>query len=109
MPKREQVSGSARWDDRVSDFLTNYDVDPVCLAHQVVEDGQDCFPDTSQPVTILSAPNYCGEFDNAGQLGRLDCWTHNIFSCEGQREIYTVKWLYEIPRLGEYYCYLYRK
>ncbi|EOX96195.1 Uncharacterized protein TCM_005500 [Theobroma cacao] len=60
-------------------------MDLVCLAHQVVEDGQDCFPDTSQPVTILSAPNYCGEFDNAGQLGRLDCWTHNIFSCEGQR------------------------
>ena len=38
----------------------------VCL-HQVVEDGYEFFADR-QLVTIFSAPNYCGEFDNAGAV-----------------------------------------
>ncbi|KAJ8513302.1 hypothetical protein OPV22_003736 [Ensete ventricosum] len=50
--------------DRVSDFLQKQDLDLICRAHQVVEDGYEFFADR-QLVTIFSAPNYCGEFDNA--------------------------------------------
>ena len=38
---------------------------------QVVEDGYEFFADR-QLVTIFSAPNYCGEFDNAGVLMSVD-------------------------------------
>ncbi len=34
---------------------------------QVVEDGYE-FQADRQLVTIFSAPNYCGEFDNAGGI-----------------------------------------
>ena len=40
-------------------------------AHQVVEDGYEFFADR-QLVTIFSAPNYCGEFDNAGAVMAVD-------------------------------------
>nr|GEV17437.1 serine/threonine-protein phosphatase PP1 isozyme 3 [Tanacetum cinerariifolium] len=53
--------------DKVSEFLTKHDIDLVCRAHQVVEDGYEFFADR-QLVTIFSAPNYCGEFDNAGAM-----------------------------------------
>ncbi len=39
---------------------------------QVVEDGYEFFA-KRQLVTLFSAPNYCGEFDNAGQFLREDC------------------------------------
>ncbi|KNA19516.1 hypothetical protein SOVF_060970, partial [Spinacia oleracea] len=37
----------------------------------VVEDGYEFFADR-QLVTIFSAPNYCGEFDNAGAMMSVD-------------------------------------
>jgi len=37
----------------------------------VVEDGYEFFA-RRQLVTIFSAPNYCGEFDNAGALMSVD-------------------------------------
>jgi len=43
----------------------------VCRAHQVVEDGYEFFA-KRQLVTIFSAPNYCGEFDNAGAMMSVD-------------------------------------
>ncbi|KAE9465260.1 hypothetical protein C3L33_02837, partial [Rhododendron williamsianum] len=61
--------------DRVSEFLTKHDLDLVCRAHQVdskvVEDGYEFFAER-QLVTIFSAPNYCGEFDNAGAMMIVD-------------------------------------
>nr|POF12172.1 serine/threonine-protein phosphatase pp1 isozyme 4 [Quercus suber] len=57
--------------DRVSDFLMKNDMDLVCRAHQVVEDGYEFFAER-QLVTIFSAPNYCGEFDNAGAMMSVD-------------------------------------
>jgi len=57
--------------DSVSEFLTKNDMDLVCRAHQVVEDGYEFFADR-QLVTIFSAPNYCGEFDNAGAMMSVD-------------------------------------
>ncbi|KAF7133348.1 hypothetical protein RHSIM_Rhsim09G0169400 [Rhododendron simsii] len=57
--------------DKVSEFLAKHDLDLVCRAHQVVEDGYESFAER-QLVTVFSAPNYCGEFDNAGSLMSVD-------------------------------------
>ena len=48
-------------------FLHKHDLNLICRAHQVVEDGYE-FQCNRQLVTIFSAPNYCGEFDNAGAI-----------------------------------------
>jgi serine/threonine-protein phosphatase PP1 catalytic subunit len=53
--------------DVVAKFLATFDMDLVCRAHQVVEDGYEFFA-KRQLITIFSAPNYCGEFDNAGAM-----------------------------------------
>ena len=37
------------------------------MEQKVVEDGYEFFA-KRQLVTVFSAPNYCGEFDNAGNL-----------------------------------------
>merc|ERR1719182_1188913 len=55
----------------VSKFLQKHDYDLIVRAHQVVEDGYEFFADR-QLVTIFSAPNYCGEFDNAGAVMAVD-------------------------------------
>ncbi|XP_077232916.1 serine/threonine-protein phosphatase PP1-like [Tasmannia lanceolata] len=57
--------------DKVAEFLKKHDLDLICRAHQVVEDGYEFFADR-QLVTIFSAPNYCGEFNNAGALMNVD-------------------------------------
>ncbi|KAE8712053.1 Serine/threonine-protein phosphatase PP1 isozyme 2 [Hibiscus syriacus] len=57
--------------DKVSEFLAKQDLDLVCRAHQVVEDGYKFFA-YRQLVTIFSAPNYCSEFDNAGVIMSVD-------------------------------------
>jgi serine/threonine-protein phosphatase PP1 catalytic subunit len=53
--------------DIVTAFLEKYDFDLIVRAHQVVEDGYEFFAQR-QMVTLFSAPNYCGEFDNAAAL-----------------------------------------
>jgi serine/threonine-protein phosphatase PP1 catalytic subunit len=55
----------------VSRFLQKHDMDLICRAHQVVEDGYEFFS-KRQLVTLFSAPNYCGEFDNAGAMMSVD-------------------------------------
>lgn len=55
----------------VSLFLKKHDMDLVCRAHQVVEDGYEFFA-KRQLVTVFSAPNYCGEFDNSGAMMTVD-------------------------------------
>eukprot|EP00753_Platysulcus_tardus_P016303 PLAT5592.1.p1 GENE.PLAT5592.1~~PLAT5592.1.p1 ORF type:complete len:327 (+),score=161.38 PLAT5592.1:73-1053(+) len=57
--------------DIVQSFLKKHDLDLICRAHQVVEDGYEFFA-RRQLVTIFSAPNYCGEFDNAGAMMSVD-------------------------------------
>ncbi|KJH48333.1 putative phosphoprotein phosphatase 1 [Dictyocaulus viviparus] len=55
----------------VAKFLHKHDLDLICRAHQVVEDGYEFFA-KRQLVTLFSAPNYCGEFDNAGSMMTVD-------------------------------------
>jgi len=57
--------------DVVTKFLNTHDLDLICRAHQVVEDGYEFFA-RRQLVTLFSAPNYCGEFDNAGAMMSVD-------------------------------------
>mmetsp|Transcript_36491 Transcript_36491/g.54581 ORF Transcript_36491/g.54581 Transcript_36491/m.54581 type:complete len:304 (-) Transcript_36491:107-1018(-) len=57
--------------DVVTGFLQKQDMDLVCRAHQVVEDGYEFFADRGL-VTVFSAPNYCGEFDNAAAVLSID-------------------------------------
>ena len=57
--------------DVVADFLAKFDFDLVVRAHQVVENGYEFFG-KRQLVTVFSAPNYCGEFDNAGAMMTVD-------------------------------------
>ncbi|KAI9893725.1 MAG: hypothetical protein M1814_005941 [Vezdaea aestivalis] len=60
----------------IMEFLQRHDFDLVCRAHMVVEDGYEFFTDRVL-VTVFSAPNYCGEFDNWGAVmsvsGELLC------------------------------------
>ncbi|RRT77490.1 hypothetical protein B296_00022305 [Ensete ventricosum] len=57
--------------DKLVEFLERNDLDLICRAHQVMEDGYEFFAHR-RLVTIFSAPNYCGEFDNVGALLSID-------------------------------------
>lgn len=57
--------------DVVTNFLKKHDLDLICRAHQVVEEGYEFFS-KRQLVTVFSAPNYCGEFDNSGAMMTID-------------------------------------
>merc|ERR1712178_458939 len=57
--------------DIVTMFLKKHEMDLICRAHQVVEDGYEFFA-KRQLVTLFSAPNYCGEFDNSGAIMSVD-------------------------------------
>ncbi|RWR94183.1 serine/threonine-protein phosphatase PP1 [Cinnamomum micranthum f. kanehirae] len=57
--------------DTLQEFLDKNDLDLICRGHQVVEDGYEFFGQR-RLVTIFSAPNYGGEFDNAGALLSVD-------------------------------------
>jgi len=55
----------------VRDFLKKHDFDVVVRAFTLVEHGFELFADR-RLVTLFSVPNYCGEFDNAGAMMRID-------------------------------------
>ncbi|KAL2551020.1 Serine/threonine-protein phosphatase PP1 isozyme 4 [Forsythia ovata] len=55
----------------VTEFLTKHDLDLVCRAHELVEDGYEFFADR-QLLTLFSAPNFRGEYDNAGAIMSID-------------------------------------
>lgn len=57
--------------DVVKSFLHKHDFDVVVRAHQVVADGYEFFADRKL-ITLFSAPNYCGEFDNCGAMMEID-------------------------------------
>ena len=55
----------------VEDIVEKLDIDLVCRAHQVVENGYEFFAD-KKLVTVFSAPNYCNQFDNHGAMMLVD-------------------------------------
>ena len=55
----------------VNKVVEDLDIDLVCRAHQVVENGYEFFAD-KKLVTVFSAPNYCNQFDNAGGMMIVD-------------------------------------
>jgi len=55
----------------VDEFVKKFGFELVVRAHQVVQKGYEFFA-KRQLVTIFSAPNYCGEFDNAGAVLAVD-------------------------------------
>jgi hypothetical protein len=70
--------------DVVRSFLQHHNCSLIVRAHQVVEDGYQFFADRSM-LTLFSAPNYCGEFDNAGAVlaisEDLTCWFSVLSVC----------------------------
>ena len=54
-----------------SAFLKRHDLDLICRAHQVVEDGYE-FCAKRQLVTLFSAPNYCDFTGNQGAYIRIN-------------------------------------
>ncbi|KAF7291305.1 Serine/threonine-protein phosphatase [Mycena indigotica] len=69
--ENDRGAGFAFGADAVTAFTKRHDLDLVCRAHQVVEDGFEFFA-ARRLVTLFSAPNYCGEFDNAGAMMSVD-------------------------------------
>lgn len=57
--------------DIVTKLTDKLELDLICRAHQVVEYGYEFFADR-RLVTVFSAPNYCGQFDNAGAMMSVD-------------------------------------
>jgi len=53
--------------DELSKFLKYNNLELICRGHQVVEAGYEFFGER-RLLTLFSAPNYCGEFDNAGAM-----------------------------------------
>lgn len=57
--------------EKLREFLDSANIDFIARAHQVVQDGYEFFGDKDL-VTVFSAPNYCGDFTNAGAIMNVD-------------------------------------
>ncbi|GMM33310.1 protein-serine/threonine phosphatase [Saccharomycopsis crataegensis] len=55
----------------VNEFLNKFQFDLIVRGHMVVEDGYEFF-NKKKLVTVFSAPNYCGEFNNWGAVMSID-------------------------------------
>ena len=75
----------------LTNFLEKNELDLVCRAHQVVEEGYEFFGD-KELVTVFSAPNYCGQFDNSAAIMCADenlmCSFKIFKSAEGDNKDY---------------------
>lgn len=67
----------------LQNFCKRFGLDMIARAHQVVEDGYEFFGD-KKCVTIFSAPNYCGEFDNNGAVMSVDAKLKCSFTILGE-------------------------
>jgi serine/threonine-protein phosphatase PP1 catalytic subunit len=76
-------------DDIVHTVTEKLDIDLICRAHQVVEDGYEFFAN-QKLVTVFSAPNYCEMFDNSGAImvvnENLQC-SFKILKCQNPNSI----------------------
>lgn len=57
---------------QIDNFLQKFNLELIVRAHMVVEDGYEFFHGRKL-VTLFSAPNYCGTFDNKGAIMKVDC------------------------------------
>jgi serine/threonine-protein phosphatase PP1 catalytic subunit len=55
----------------VDNFNKKFNFDLIIRGHMVVEDGYEFFA-KKKLVTVFSAPNYCGEFNNWGAVMSVD-------------------------------------
>lgn len=55
----------------VDNFTKKFKLDLIIRGHMVVEDGYEFFA-KKKLVTVFSAPNYCGEFNNWGAVMSVD-------------------------------------
>ena len=66
----------------IEEFLDKNNLDMICRAHQVVEDGYEFYGSDRRLVTVFSAPNYCGKFDNKAAVLCIDqslCCKFQVF------------------------------
>ena len=82
---------SYTFNEKVLTKFLDYNLDLLCRAHQVVEEGYEFFGD-KELVTVFSAPNYYGEFDNSAALMCVDenlmCSFKIFKSAEGDESKY---------------------
>jgi serine/threonine-protein phosphatase PP1 catalytic subunit len=56
--------------DCVENFLSDNNLELICRAHEVVEEGYQ-FAFGRKLITVFTAPSYMGEFDNAGAVLKI--------------------------------------
>lgn len=56
----------------LNEFVAKFDLDLICRAHQVMESGYQFFGKHKHLVTVFSAKNYCGDWDNDGAVLNVD-------------------------------------
>lgn len=86
--------------DLVGRFLRKHDPSLICRAHQVIEDGYAFFA-KRQLVILFSAPNYCGEFDNAAAMISVDenlLCSFRIHKPAGKKNVKACKTTGGLPR-----------
>ncbi|CAK7903347.1 serine/threonine-protein phosphatase PPQ [[Candida] anglica] len=70
-PKNDRGVSYCFGKKHVEYFCSKFNLDLIVRGHMVVEDGYEFFS-KRKLVTIFSAPNYCGEFDNFGAVMSVD-------------------------------------
>ncbi|KAF3992517.1 hypothetical protein FT662_01063 [Candidozyma haemuli var. vulneris] len=70
-PKNDRGVSYCFGKKHVDHFLNKFNMDLIVRGHMVVEDGYEFF-NRRKLVTVFSAPNYCGEFNNYGAVMSVD-------------------------------------
>ncbi|KAL1571154.1 Serine/threonine-protein phosphatase [Candida albicans] len=70
-PKNDRGVSYVFGKKHVDYFCSKFKLDLIVRGHMVVEDGYEFF-NKRKLVTVFSAPNYCGEFNNFGAIMSVD-------------------------------------
>lgn len=70
-PKNDRGVSYCFGKKHVDYFCSSFKIDLIVRGHMVVEDGYEFF-NKRKLVTVFSAPNYCGEFNNFGAVMSVD-------------------------------------
>jgi len=66
-PNSDRGIGFLFGKNSVTRFMSNNNIDLICRAHEVVDEGYK-FMFNNKLVTIFSAPHYCNNYDNKGAI-----------------------------------------